>query len=389
AFETRRPKQRGISIDVFFSAHHALLKAARKTPSETASFEASLADLKDKLASMTSVNPAETELPYNCTMIYPWLFGSAFPDSRQQIDTSVELLGIRAIVTLTPCPLTSPRIFHCSLDESGDDPFFFDPPGDMLEGVKQRPDVTLHHIPIVDAGTPSKDQAQEFLRICEETREKNGAVLVHCWGGSRRTFCMLKLAVMHFNRRDHPLSLFATHFKQNDFVGEMFASWPRMSPAREIMMLIYLLASLYRPLDAFKKGNPPAIFTQPQIPPSDPANDSLGTSLQEKWLDLCNEIITTACNGNVELAQKVFELYEAHKEQDWPAIFISRGYPSPSFYRPSCYPDDPGCVSERCLLSFLTNHSEILQPYLKIQRWKSSGSRFEWGESRAQRQRKE
>src|SRR3989338_865747 len=107
ALETRRPKQRGISIDAFFSAHQALLKAARKTPSETASFEASLTDLKDKLASMTSVNPAETELPFNCTMIYPWLFGSAFPDSLQQIDTSVELLGVRAIVTLTPCPLTS------------------------------------------------------------------------------------------------------------------------------------------------------------------------------------------------------------------------------------------------------------------------------------------
>ena len=105
---TQRQARYGISIDTFFSAHQALLEKTRASQTDTASFEASLNELKDKIASAT---PAKHELPYNCTMIYPWLFGNAIPDSRQQIDHAVELLGIRAIVTLTPCPLTSTRIF--------------------------------------------------------------------------------------------------------------------------------------------------------------------------------------------------------------------------------------------------------------------------------------
>src|SRR3989338_6509493 len=361
---TQRQARYGISIDAFLNAHQATLETARKDRSNTTSFEASLTELKDKIASTTSTTTAENELPYNCPMIYPWLFGRAIPDNRQQIDHAVELLGVRAIVTLTPCPLTSPRIFHCTLDESRDNPVFFDPPGDLLDCLKQRSDVSLHHIPMVDAGTPSKDQAQQFLRICEETREKGGSVLVHCWAGSRRTFCMLRLAVKHFNRRDYPLSLSATHFAQNEFVEQMLVYWPRMSPPREVMMLLYLVASLYRPLDAFNKGKPPAIFVESHIPSSGLVTEIVGETLQATWQQTCFEIITTACNGNVELAQQIIELYEANKERDWPVIFESRGFPPPFAYKSSCYPEDSSCVSERCLISFLTDDIKRLEPYL-------------------------
>ena len=373
---TQRQARYGISIDAFLNAHQALLEKTRTYQTDTASFETSLTELKNKI---TSATPAKYELPYNCTMIYPWLFGSAIPDSRQQIDHAVELLGVRAIVTLTPCPLTSPRIFHCTLDESRDNPRFFDPPEDLLDGVNQRLDVSLHHIPMVDAGTPSKDQAQQFLKVCEETREKGGAVLVHCWAGSRRTFCMLKLAVRHFNHYDHPPSFYSTHFSQNEFVAQMLVYWPRMSPAKEVMMLLYLVASLYRPLDSFNKGNPPEIFTE-----------SIGENLRAGWLTTCFDIIVTACDGNVELTHKIIEVYEASKERDWPAIFESRGYPPPFAYKPSCYPEDSSCVSERCLISFLTDDMKRLEPYLEIERWKSPRSRYEWigsNESPAQRQR--
>src|SRR3989338_5701085 len=101
---------------------------------------------------------------------------------------------------------------------------------------------------------------------------------------------MLKLALRHSNHYDHPSAFYSTHFGQNEFV----------EPDVGVLATHFTCSrSDDAPLSSrFQQGKSSRkIFTN-------------------HWRG--------SYDGNVELAHKIIELYEANKERDWPAIFESR-----------------------------------------------------------------
>lgn len=238
-----------------------------------------------------------TRLPLNAVLFADWLLGSAVPVTREHMQSLLGL-GVGTIVTLISTPLTEPRLVNCSSGEQRN-PEFCDREPDLLADLAQ---VHLEHMPMADGGTPTRAQAQRFLDLCAAARARQQLLLVHCWQGERRTWCMARLALRDAGCAP-PQGGRSTPWIDQYLLGS----------SQERVMLCLLAASLA--LDRSKLGE---LFTAPS---EHEPQRQLGAELLSRWDALCAATLLAACSHDRALVERVQRRVAARSPSAWQALF--------------------------------------------------------------------
>jgi hypothetical protein len=96
------------------------------------------------------------------------------------------------VVTLCASSLSHLRLFNVNLD-SFEDPLFVDRDLDMLD-FAECPQIL--HAPVNDTDYPSDAQYQFILDEAKKAKSTGKATLVHCFEGSRRSWCVARRLMM-------------------------------------------------------------------------------------------------------------------------------------------------------------------------------------------------
>jgi hypothetical protein len=158
---------------------------------------------------------------------------------------------------------------------------------------------------MTDAGSPTQAQAKRFLELCQGARERKEMLLVHCWQGRKRTWCMARYALAHFTLPIPTAPVATTHWIDAFLRGAN----------HEETMLCLLATALDLQRTAENLG---ALFTEPNAFDKD---HPLGAELLQRWDALTDQTLLCACNGDRELLLRIKEKAQEKSFQEWRNVW--------------------------------------------------------------------